>query len=181
MHRKIICLVGFMGSGKTTIGRLLARQIGWRFADLDTLIEQRAAQSIPQIFERHGEAAFREMEHDALQRTVGEATASGHPTVIALGGGTFAQPYNFELLRVTAIPVIWIECSLENLLSRCATKTNRPLFRDEFSFRQLYESRLPFYQQAGYRVDGDASPAEVVERTLALGLVSIPEREACGE
>src|SRR5574341_237737 len=75
--RKLIGLTGFMGSGKTTIGRLLARHLGWRFVDLDTLIEERAGLSIPAIFERLGELAFREMEYDALGRSLGEAAESG--------------------------------------------------------------------------------------------------------
>jgi len=166
--RKLIGLAGFMGCGKTTIGRLLAQQIGWRFVDLDTLIEQTAGLSIPAIFERLGEAAFREIEHEALSRTLGEAHEQARAMVVALGGGTIAQPANLSLLRSAGCTVIWLRCPIEVLLSRCATITNRPLFRDEASFRKLHEERLPFYEQADYQVDSSMEPRRVVEQILAL-------------
>ncbi|MBI1750170.1 MAG: shikimate kinase [Acidobacteria bacterium] len=158
-----------MGSGKTTVGQLLARQMGWHFVDLDAVIEERAGVSIPAIFERLGEPAFRELEHQTLVRTLGEAAERERPTVVALGGGTFAQPESFAVLRSTGCAVVWLHCPIEHLLARCATITNRPLFRDEASFRQLYEQRLPFYEQADYRVDGTAEPRRVVEQILARG------------
>ncbi len=160
-----------MGCGKTTAGRQLARQIGWRFVDLDTQIEERAGLSIPGIFDRLGETAFREIEHDSLARILGEAIEREQATVVALGGGTFAQPGNVALLRESACPVIWLHCPLEELLTRCATMTNRPLFRDEASFRELYLQRIPFYEQAEYRVESSAGPARVVEQILALGIL----------
>ena len=158
-----------MGSGKTTVGQLLARQMGWHFVDLDTAIEQRAGLSIPEIFERLGEQEFRTMEQEALIRALGEAQTRDRPTVVALGGGTFAQPQSIAALRSSGCPVIWLDCPIEQLLARCATITNRPLFRDEKSFRQLYELRLPFYEQADFRVEGTAEPRRVVEQILALG------------
>ncbi len=168
---RLICLAGFMGSGKSTVGRLLARQLGWRFADLDELIESRAGLDIPTIFDRLGEPAFREMEHETLARVIGEAAERDLPTVLALGGGTFAQPAGVALIRESGCPVVWLQCPPERLLSRCAMMTNRPLFRDEASFLQLYQQRLPFYEQADYRVDGDSEPAAVVEHILALRIL----------
>jgi shikimate kinase len=168
--RKLIALAGFMGSGKTTVGRLLASQLGWRFLDLDTLIEERAGLSISAIFERHGEPAFREMEHAALQRTIGKTLERGLATVLALGGGTFAQPLNVELLRAAGAAVVWLRCPTETLLARCATMANRPLFRDENSFLELYRQRLPFYEQAEFRVESAGEPRRVAEAILALGL-----------
>ena len=169
--RRLIGLTGFMGSGKTTIGRLLASHLGWHFVDLDSLIEERAELSIPAIFERLGEPAFREMEYAALERTLGESAENRRPAVLALGGGTVAQVQTLALLRSAACTLVWLECPLEVLLARCATMTNRPLFRNEASFRQLYAQRLPFYQQADHRVDSNDDPRRVVERILALGLV----------
>lgn len=169
--RKLIGLTGFMGSGKTTVGRLLARQLGWRFTDLDSVIEERAGLTIPAIFERVGEPAFREMESAALDRCLGEAAESGHAAVIALGGGTLTQPQNLALLRRAACVLVWLECPMEELLARCATITNRPLFRDEASFRRLYAERLPCYEQADFRVDSTGEPRRVVERILALGIL----------
>ncbi len=169
--RRLISLTGFMGCGKSTIGRLLARQIGWHFADLDLQIAERARMSIPEIFDRRGEPAFREMETGVLQHVLGEAVEHHKPTVIALGGGTLTQPQNLALLRSHGCLTIWIECPIEELLSRCSRITNRPLFRDETSFRQLYEQRLPFYQQADYRLQNTGEALRVVEEILALGIL----------
>ncbi len=101
---KLLCLAGFMGCGKTTVGRQLSQQLGWRFVDLDERIEERAGVRISQIFERLGETAFRDLEHEQLDRTLHESVTSPVPTVIALGGGTFAQPRNLELLHAACIP-----------------------------------------------------------------------------
>ena len=89
--------------------------------------------------------------------------------MIALGGGTFAQPQNLDLLRRFRAVTIWLECPVEELLFRCALMTNRPLFQDEASFRQLYEQRLPYYRQATFTVStAKAEPDEVVSRILSL-------------
>ena len=157
-----------MGCGKTTVGLLLARQLGWRFEDLDLRIEDHAGAGIPAIFERLGEPAFRQMEADQLLAILGRAAESREPLVLALGGGTYAQPGAVERLRVSGAAVIWLDCPVEMLLARCVTMTNRPLLKDELSFRALLASRLPFYQQADYRVSGDDEPARVVERILSL-------------
>jgi shikimate kinase len=168
----VLCLAGFMGSGKTTIGTLLARQLAWRFVDLDDRIEEAAGLTIPQIFERRGELAFREIEAAQLRAALGRACEQNEGTVLALGGGTYAQPGAAEYLRATGVPVIWLDSPIEVLLARCMTMAGRPLFRDEASFRALYAQRLPSYQQADYHVDASGEPAEVVARILRLGIVS---------
>jgi shikimate kinase len=157
-----------MGSGKTTVGVLLARQLAWRFEDLDARIEQSADLNISAIFERRGEAAFREIEREQFEKALGRVAESGEPLVLALGGGTYAQPGIVERLRAFGAVVIWLDCPVNLLLARCATMNNRPLFRDEASFRSLLAARLPFYEQADYRVAGDDDPAHVVARILAL-------------
>src|SRR5574337_1216616 len=96
-RRNLIFLTGFMGSGKTTVGQLLARQLAWRFVDLDTRIQETAGLRITEIFDRLGEPAFRQIEHEQLLQILGEAAEQDKPTVLALGGGTYAQPQNFEL------------------------------------------------------------------------------------
>ena len=164
----LVCLVGFMGSGKTTVGVLLARQLAWRFEDLDARIEQSAGLTISSIFDRRGEAAFREIEREQLEKTLGRVAESGEAMVLALGGGTYAQPGIVEILRAFGAVVIWLDCPVDLLLARCAIMDNRPLFRDEVSFRNLLAERLPFYEQADYRVPGDDDPANVVARILAL-------------
>ena len=157
-----------MGCGKTTVGGLLARQLAWRFDDLDARIEQNAGLSIPAIFESRGEAVFREIERQEFERALGRVAESGGSIVLALGGGTYAQPGIVERLRDFGAIAVWLDCPLELLLARCATVSNRPLFRDEASFRELLTARLPFYEQADYRVPGDDDPARVVAQILAL-------------
>lgn len=163
---KLIYLVGFMGSGKTTVGELLAQELGWRFIDLDAVIEAGQKTTIREIFEKAGELFFREVEHAALK-----AVSKAEPAVIALGGGTFVQKSNLDFIRESGAPTIWLDCPLEELIRRCAGITNRPLFRDPASFGQLLEQRIPYYQMAQYRISTrDCSPEDVVEQILHLNL-----------
>jgi len=167
---RIVCLTGFMGSGKSTTAQLLARQVGWPHVDLDARIIEAARLTIPEIFARMGEPEFRRIEHEQLVRVVGESVETRKSRIVSLGGGTTTQPQNSSLLRENDAILIWLECPLEELLSRCAQVIDRPLFRDEVSFRELYRQRLPFYELSDYRVDSNAEPLRVVERILALGI-----------
>ena len=169
-YHKLVCLTGFMGSGKSTAGSLLARQLGWPHADLDKHIVAAAGLAIPEIFARMGEPEFRRIEHEQLQRIVGEFAESRKPRIVSLGGGTTAQPRNMALLRENGAALIWLHCPVEELMLRCAVVTDRPLFRDEASFRRLYQERLPAYEASDYRVDATAEPLRVVEQILALGI-----------
>ncbi len=168
LSRKLLALAGFMGCGKTTVGRLLAERLGWHFVDLDTRIVERAGATIVEIFRQRGEPAFREVEAEALERALGETIEGNRSTVLALGGGTLTREENLERLRGAGAALVWLDCPIEELLERCAGVTDRPLFRDEASFRRLYDERLASYRQADYRVDASLAPAEVVERILAL-------------
>lgn len=158
-----------MGSGKSTTAHKLAGQLGWINVDLDRRITDAAGQSIPEIFSKKGEAEFRRIEHEQLARLVAEA-ADQKPRIVSLGGGTVAQPQNLALLRESGAVLIWLDCPIEELLTRCAQITDRPLFRDEASFRRLYQERLPFYQMADYRVDSSTPPARLVGQILSLGI-----------
>ena len=173
----VICLAGFMGAGKTTIGTRLARQLGWRFVDLDERIEEAAGITIPEFFERHGELAFRQLEADQLRTALGRAVEFHESTILALGGGTYAQAGAPEFLRNAGVPVIWLDTPLELLLSRCMTMTGRPLFRDEASFRALYTQRLASYEVADFRVDSSGDAAAVVAEILRRGIAGIPAAE----
>lgn len=162
-----------MGAGKTTIGTRLARQLGWRFVDLDERIEEAAGITIPEFFERHGEPAFRQLEADQLRAALGRAVEFRESTILALGGGTYAQAGAPEFLRNSSVPVIWLDTPLELLLSRCMTMTGRPLFRDEASFRALYAQRLASYELADFRVNSSGDAAAVVAEILRRGIAGI--------
>jgi shikimate kinase len=166
-----------MGSGKSTVGLRLASHLGWRFVDLDERIESSAELSIPEFFERHGELAFRKLEADELRAAIGRASEWREPTILALGGGTYAQQGAPEFLRNSGVSVVWLDSPIEILLSRCMTMTGRPLFRDETSFRNLYAQRVGSYQLADYRVDSSGEPAAVVAEILQRGIAGIPAPE----
>ncbi len=141
-----------MGAGKTTVGRAVAHQLGWRFLDLDDVIVARAGRSIPEIFREAGEAAFRRQEREALASVL--APTKARSMVLALGGGTFVDPVNAQALRQAGLPVVFLEAPLEELLRRCAAHGgDRPLFRDEYQFRQLYEARRHSYMKADVRIE----------------------------
>jgi shikimate kinase len=165
-RQKLIYLVGFMGAGKSSVGIILAQRMGWPFVDLDTVIEAGQGATIREIFEQAGETFFRQVEHAALV----EVTRKG-PAVIALGGGTFVQKPNFDLIRQTRGATIWLDCPIEELWKRCSTMDNRPLFRDRESFFKLFEQRLPYYRQAEFRIaTGERSPEDIVQEILNLDL-----------
>lgn len=168
--RTLVCLTGFMGTGKSTVARLLARQVGWQHVDLDKRIVEATGQTIPNIFSRLGEPEFRRIEHSQLARILGEAAEQQKPRIVSLGGGTTAQQQNVTLLRQSSVALIWLHCPISDLLKRAAHITDRPLFRDEASFRKLYEERLPSYELADYRVETNTEPLRVVEQILALGI-----------
>jgi len=178
----MVCLTGFMGSGKSTVGRMLAAQLAWHFVDLDSDIERHTGMPIAQIFEQKGEPVFRDIEHECLTRVLGWASERDARVVLALGGGTFAQPRNAALIQNvdspqrSGIAVVWLDCAIELLLQRCVLMGDRPLFRDEASFRRLYQERLPFYRQADYRIESGGESIRVVEQILALGIFDRPAR-----
>src|ERR1700691_1057762 len=96
---RLVCLAGFMGSGKSTAGSLLARQVGWPHVDLDKRITAATSLAISDIFSRMGEPEFRKIEHEQLNRIVGETLEGQKPRIVSLGGGTISQPQNLDLLR----------------------------------------------------------------------------------
>ena len=164
-----IYLVGFMGSGKSTIGRLLADRIGWHFVDLDAEIEAAEKMSILQIFESRGEAEFRRLERETMRSRV-RAIECGRPTVIALGGGAIVQPENYALIENNGV-TIWLDCPFEIVRRRVEPASHRPLARDPLSFAQLYEARRESYGQADYRIRIESDdPAVALEAALRLPL-----------
>jgi len=166
MEARVVFLVGFMGSGKSSLGKELARRLSWDFVDLDSRIETREGQAIPEIFRDRGEHGFRLAETSAL-RDLTESIE--RDTVVALGGGAFVQPENRELLR--SWPSVFLEAPLDDLWRRCVEHAKeRPLRTDRVEFARLYQYRLPFYRQATVTVvtsgRDPASLCEEIERKL---------------
>src|SRR5580693_6664977 len=110
--RLLFCLTGFMGSGKSTAGRLLGRQVGWPHSDLDKQITDSAGITIPEIFSRMGESEFRRIEHEQLVRLVQRTVEAQKPRIVSLGGGTIMQSQNTELLRENGAVLIWLHCPI---------------------------------------------------------------------
>ena len=164
-----IYLVGFMGSGKSTVGRALADELGWSFVDLDEEIERREQITIADIFDRHGEAVFRQIEAAILKERV-RNVQSGRPQVVSLGGGAFVPEENFELISNNGV-TIWLDCEFSHIERRIAGETHRPLARDPQHLRKLFESRRDSYSRADYRVEViDDDTRSAVARILALPL-----------
>jgi shikimate kinase len=154
-----------MGSGKSSVGKALASLLGWKFIDLDNLIESRQKRKIHELFSAHGEEGFRLLETEALRILLCEAE---RPLVLATGGGTFVRVENAALLRTHSALIVFLEASAETLMKRCCIATAgteqgvRPLARDRDSFLRLYEQRLPFYRGAELTFDSDnRTPEEV--------------------
>jgi len=168
-----------MAAGKSTVGRTLASLLRWRFIDLDCEIVCRSGQQIHEIFAQHGEPRFREIEAQALHNVLQQIQT---PTVIALGGGTFAQPQNAALLTGSGARVVFLELPVELLLERCraaaqrAPQNPRPLAADEEAFCALYAQRLPYYRKAGLTVHtrGKSAPQVALQIADVLGLGSRP-------
>lgn len=161
---RALALLGFMGSGKTTVGTLVAARSGAPYRDLDAMIEERCGMTIAELFDREGESAFRDLEASVLP----EALAPG--SVVALGGGTPLRDANWSLIRERAITV-WLEAPLGLLVARASSRRgDRPLLRDrsEAELRALLDSRLARYGEADHRLDGSGTPEAVAEEVCRL-------------
>lgn len=177
MGVRAVFLVGFMGSGKNTVGQELARRLAWNFLDLDAQIEAREQQSIPDIFRMQGEPAFRSAETNALRDLTNSLARDSvaRDIVVALGGGAFAQETNRELLQPW--PSVFLDAPVSELWQRClqheAAGAKRPLRNNFKQFAQLHEERLPFYRQAYAVIETSGKdPADIcreIERALQLG------------
>ena len=154
-------LVGFMGAGKTTVGRALSRRVGWHFVDIDERIEARVRRSIASIFAQHGEPYFRQLERDIL----GELLPQRH-VIVATGGGTFAEVDN-RVLMLADGGVAWLDIPLTTVFERVPADGRRPLAADRTAMELLYARRRLAYAEAHIRIDASRPPAESVERLLA--------------
>ena len=164
---KPITIVGLMGSGKSVIGRHLAKQLDLPFADSDQLVKKMAGVSIADIFDLAGEAKFREMEFRAIKKQLGQP-----PHVLATGGGAFCEPETATLLYENTI-VVWLQASSDTLLKRIGDTTSRPLLQTGPPLeilQQLQTARAPFYRKAHIHLntDGLTVPKSLTKLVSAL-------------
>lgn len=163
-----IVLTGFMGAGKSTVGRLLAAEMGWQFADMDTEVEEKYGCSIADMFEEVGETVFRRRESAAIARALGR-----HHVVIALGGGAPEMLTNRLLLEQTAnTAVIFLDAPFEVLFDRCVLQEGaavRPLLLDAEDAGERFRTRVPFYRRCAQHhvATVNQQPEETAEHILA--------------
>lgn len=174
---RCVALIGFMGAGKTTVGRALARRLRWKFRDLDAAIERRARQSVAEIFAKRGEAWFRRAETVAL-RDLLQDYGSQNDLVLALGGGAFIQPQNRWLLKEAGAVTVLLEAPLDELQRRCRAESKaRPLAQQEAGFAKLFAARLPEYERARFRVQTLGKPVAQVAAEVAQLLTEVLKAE----
>ena len=158
--RHSLFLVGFMGAGKSTVGRILADRLGWAFYDLDTIIEAHEQNTIANIFADAGEPKFRELERVALSVLLKDLQ---NHAVVALGGGAFAQPENRKILEMHGARTVLLNAPIDELRRRCSEGGGqRPLAVDANRFAQLFESRREAYGLADFRVETGGKTVEEV-------------------
>ena len=157
----VVFLIGFMGVGKTTVGRHLARLLGWDFLDLDERIMAIERLDIAQIFAVKGEAHFRRLETEILASLDGRSRV-----VVACGGGTYAHEDSRRLIDRLG-RAVWIRLPLEVALRRCAGETGRPLLKSAAQADELYRRRLPSYRSASLHVEAHGLSAEEVAERIA--------------
>lgn len=165
---RTVVLVGLMGAGKTTVGRLLADRLARRFVDSDELIEAATGRTVREIFATDGEPAFRALETAALR----DALDADEPAVIAAAGGVVLAEENRRALVDSDAVVVWLEAELALLTDRALTGEHRPLLDDDpaGTLRRMAADRAPWYSEvAGHRVDTSGrAPADVVDEIVAL-------------
>ena len=155
-----VYLVGFMGSGKTTVARALGRRLGWRVIDLDEEIERREGRTVSQVFAEQGEAYFRKVEREVLL-----AFLPARNAIVATGGGTFVQAANRADIMADGVAV-WLDAPFSHIVDRVPSDGRRPLAGDREAFATLFEQRRAVYRLAHLRIDAQGRVEALVERLL---------------
>lgn len=182
-----VILVGFMGAGKSSVGRVLGQRLNWSFEDLDDRIEAREGRAVAAIFRDSGESEFRRLEHAALRQVIEELRGSSCK-IVALGGGAFVQKENSDFLKHSNVPTVFLDAPVEELWERCCTQagangTERPLLRSQEEFRKLYETRRADYGSATLQIQTGSRTVEAIAGEIAekLGLKKIAPHTEEGE
>lgn len=171
-----IFLTGFMGTGKSKIGRLLAQRLNRIFLDTDQMVEERAGMAIAELFARQGEAYFRQLEHEAVREAAAKRDA-----VVALGGGAIVQERNWELVRRVGV-LVCLEADVETILERVNRREDRPLLaglnqaEKRRRIERLLAERAPFYARADIKVR--SSDERTAEQTAEILLAALEEWSA---
>jgi shikimate kinase len=174
---RCVVLIGFMGAGKTTVGRALAKSLRWNFLDLDDVIEQREHKDVAEIFALFGEPAFRSMESEALEALLQDRQAGGD-LVLALGGGAFVQKQNRDALISAGAITVLLEAPLEELRRRCqAEQKARPLARQDARFNELFAVRRADYALARFTVQTLGKSVEQVTAEIEQLLKAEAEKQ----
>ncbi|WP_062355914.1 shikimate kinase [Bacillus kwashiorkori] len=163
MQTTIIYLIGFMGAGKTTIGKELAKQLNWKFYDTDVVLQKKYHFSIPDIFSQFGENRFRIMENEVLKEL------SNYRAVIATGGGIVEDQENLILMKERGL-VIYLSHPFQASYERIKNDKSRPLLKKTTTeLNNIYNKRLPYYQQANMTIETNGkSPLQIVSEILSL-------------
>ncbi len=166
MKKNNIVLIGYRGTGKSTVGRILAEQLGLELIGLDAAIVELAGRDIPAIVAEHGWDHFRDLETKVVEQSV-----SGTGRLLDCGGGVILRPENVKLLKAAG-PVFWLKASIDTVIERIKDGTDRPSLTGEKSFvdevAQVLEERLPLYRAAAdYEVDTDGKLPEQIAREIS--------------
>ncbi len=162
MNNIILC--GFMGAGKTVVGKELSKLMGCRFIDTDEMIEKEQGIAVKAIFAAHGEDYFRDLEHEACKK-IGEMKNC----VVSTGGGALTYKRNVEAIKKNGAKVVFLDTSFEAICERIGNSTTRPLFSDREEAKRLYDERKKLYEEAAdYTVDGDLSARMAAMRIASM-------------
>jgi shikimate kinase len=170
---RAVFLVGFMGAGKSSVGRALGEKLNCTFEDLDDRIERSEGRAIAEIFRVSGEAEFRQVERTALRRVLEEFAADKTRVVIVgLGGGAFVQRENAELLGVSGVLTVFLDAPVEELWQRCVKQAseqglNRPLLQSLEQFRKLFDGRHANYSKASLRIETSGRTVDAIAQEIA--------------
>lgn len=150
-HKKIIAIIGLMGVGKSSLGKKLAEKLGYYFIDSDSEIEDLEGKSVSQIFKDHGENYFRKREEEVIKSIL----TQDENMIVSLGGGAFINPEIRKSLKLKAV-VIWLDASIDSIIKRIGSKSNRPLLKSgnkRKTLEELRKVRDPIYAEADFRID----------------------------